>query len=108
RGLAMTPAEIDDLLDRGFPLPEWHTPPAVAKELVRARPPRRHRGLVVFFTGYSGSGKSTIARGLADSLRETGERTITLLDGDVAGRELSAGVGFRTAYRDRHGRREPR
>ena len=51
RRLAMTPAEIDDLLDRGFPLPEWHTPPAVAKELARVRPPRRHRGLVVFFTG---------------------------------------------------------
>ena len=44
RRLAMTPAEIDDLLDRGFPLPEWHTPPAVARELARARPPRRHRG----------------------------------------------------------------
>lgn len=105
RRLAMTPAEVDDLLDRGFPLPEWHTPPAVAKELVRARPPRRHRGLVVFFTGYSGSGKSTIARGLADSLRETGERTITLLDGDVVRRELSAGLGFSKADRDANVRR---
>ena len=63
RRLALSQGEIDDLLDRGFPLPEWHTPPAVAKELARARPPRRHRGLVVFFTGLSGSGKSTIARG---------------------------------------------
>ena len=105
RRLAMTPAEIDDLLDRGFPLPEWHTPPAVAKELVRARPPRRQRGLVVFFTGYSGSGKSTIARGLADTLREDGQRTITLLDGDVVRRELSAGLGFSKADRDRNVRR---
>ncbi|WP_203802737.1 adenylyl-sulfate kinase [Paractinoplanes tereljensis] len=105
RRLAMTPSEIDDLLDRGFPLPEWHTPPAVAKELVRARPPRRHRGLVVFFTGLSGSGKSTIARGLADSLRESGERTVTLLDGDVVRRELSAGLGFSKADRDRNVRR---
>jgi sulfate adenylyltransferase len=105
RRLAMTPTEIDDLLDRGFPLPEWHTPPAVAKELVRARPPRRHRGLVVFFTGYSGSGKSTIARGLTDSLREDGQRTITLLDGDVVRRELSAGLGFSKADRDRNVRR---
>ncbi|GAA2621116.1 sulfate adenylyltransferase [Paractinoplanes durhamensis] len=105
RRLAMTPAEIDDLLDRGFPLPEWHTPPAVAKELVRARPPRRHRGLVVFFTGFSGSGKSTIARGLADSLRETGDRSVTLLDGDVVRRELSAGLGFSKADRDRNVRR---
>ena len=105
RRLAMTAAEIDDLLDRGFPLPEWHTPPAVAKELARVRPPRRHRGLVVFFTGFSGSGKSTIARGLADHMRETGERTITLLDGDVVRRELSAGLGFSKADRDRNVRR---
>lgn len=105
RRLALTQAEIDDLLDRGFPLPEWHTPPAVAKELVRARPPRRHRGLVVFLTGLSGSGKSTIARGLADALREQGERTITLLDGDVVRRELSAGLGFSRADRDLNVRR---
>jgi sulfate adenylyltransferase len=98
-------AEIDDLLDRGFPLPEWHTPPAVAKELSRARPPRRHRGLVVFFTGLSGSGKSTIARGVAASLRETGDRTVTVLDGDIVRRELSAGLGFSKADRDANIRR---
>ncbi|WP_045745544.1 adenylyl-sulfate kinase [Actinoplanes rectilineatus] len=105
RRLAMSPAEIDDLLDRGFPLPEWHTPPAVAKELARVRPPRRQRGLVVFFTGLSGSGKSTIARNLADTLRETGERTVTLLDGDIVRRELTAGLGFSKADRDRNVRR---
>jgi len=105
RRLALTQEEIEDLLDRGFPLPEWHTPPAVAKELARARPPRRHRGLVVFFTGLSGSGKSTIARGVADALRESGDRTVTLLDGDVARRELSSGLGFSRADRDVNVRR---
>lgn len=105
RRLALSQEEIDDLLDRGFPLPEWHTPPAVAKELARARPPRRHRGLVVFLTGLSGSGKSTIARGLADLLRENGDRTVTLLDGDVVRRELSAGLGFSKADRDANVRR---
>ncbi|PMR57851.1 adenylyl-sulfate kinase [Verrucosispora sp. ts21] len=105
RRLPLTHNEIEDLLDRGFPLPEWHTPPAVAKELSRARPPRRHRGLVVFLTGLSGSGKSTIARGLADALREQGERTITLLDGDVVRRELTAGLGFSKADRDTNVRR---
>jgi sulfate adenylyltransferase len=98
-------AEIDDLLDRGFPLPEWHTPPAVAKELARARPPRRYRGLVVFFTGLSGSGKSTIARGVAAALREAGDRTVTVLDGDIVRRELSAGLGFSKADRDANIRR---
>lgn len=105
RKLALKPDEIEDLLDRGFPLPEWHTPPAVARELAQVRPPRRHRGLVVFFTGLSGSGKSTIARGVADVLRETGLRTVTLLDGDVVRRELSAGLGFSKADRDRNVRR---
>jgi sulfate adenylyltransferase len=103
--LPLTNVDIDDLLDRGVALPEWHTPPAVAKELARARPPRRQRGLVVFFTGLSGSGKSTIARGVADVLKETGERTVTLLDGDVVRRHLSKGLGFSAADRDTNVRR---
>ncbi len=85
-GSPLTPPRSTTCSTGATPLPEWHTPPAVARELARARPPRRQRGLVVFFTGLSGSGKSTIARGLADTLRETGERTITLLDGDVVRR----------------------
>jgi sulfate adenylyltransferase len=105
RRLPMTTAEIDDLLDRGVALPEWHTPPAVSRELARARPARRHRGLVIFFTGLSGSGKSTIARGVADVLMETGERTVTLLDGDVVRRHLSKGLGFSAFDRDTNVRR---
>src|SRR5262245_14223404 len=105
RRVALTGDEIDGLLDRGVPLPEWHTPPAVARELARARPPRRVRGLVVFFTGLSGSGKSTIARGVADELAETGERTVTLIDGDVARRFLTAGLGFSKEDRDENVRR---
>jgi sulfate adenylyltransferase len=101
----LTGAEIDSLLDRGVGLPEWHTPPAVAKELARARPPRRVRGVVVFFTGLSGSGKSTLARGVADELAETGERTVTLIDGDVARRFLTAGLGFSKTDRDENVRR---
>ncbi|GGJ99593.1 adenylyl-sulfate kinase [Pilimelia anulata] len=105
RRLALRPDEINDTLERGFPLPEWHTPPAVARELARARPARRHRGLVLFFSGLSGSGKSTVARAVADTLREDGQRTVTLLDGDVVRRELSAGLGFGKADRDANVRR---
>jgi sulfate adenylyltransferase len=105
RRLALTQAEIDDLLDQGITLPEWHTPPAVARELARSRPPRRHRGVVVLFTGLSGSGKSTIARNVADALLETGERSLTFLDGDVVRRELSAGLTFSKADRDLNVRR---
>jgi sulfate adenylyltransferase len=105
RRVALSPGEIESLLDRGVGLPEWHTPPAVARELARARPPRRVRGLVVFFTGLSGSGKSTLARGVADELAETGERTVTLIDGDIARRFLTAGLGFSKADRDENVRR---
>jgi sulfate adenylyltransferase len=105
RRLPLTAAEIEDHLDRGTPLPEWHTPPAVARELARARPPRRQRGFVVFFTGLSGAGKSTVARGVADTLLESGERSVTLLDGDVVRRHLSAGLGFSAADRDTNVRR---
>jgi sulfate adenylyltransferase len=105
RRLPLSPAEIDDFLDRGSALPEWHTPPAVARELARDRPSRRQRGLVLFFTGLSGSGKSTIAHGVADALLETGERTVTVLDGDVVRRELSKGLGFSKADRDLNIRR---
>ncbi|MBB5871608.1 sulfate adenylyltransferase [Allocatelliglobosispora scoriae] len=101
----LTSDEINDMLDDGVTLPEWHTPPAVARELARARPSRRHRGLVVFFTGLSGSGKSTIAHAVADEIRESGTRSVTLLDGDVVRRELSAGLTFSKADRDLNIRR---
>ncbi|WP_034590852.1 adenylyl-sulfate kinase [Hamadaea tsunoensis] len=103
--LPLTSEEISELLDEGETLPEWHTPPAVARELARARPPRQRRGLVLFFTGLSGSGKSTVAHAVAETLRETGERTITLLDGDVVRRELSKGLGFTKTDRDLNIRR---
>jgi sulfate adenylyltransferase len=92
--------ELEDLLDRGGEIPGWFTPPSVAAELRRARPPRAERGLVVFFTGLSGSGKSTIARALRDALAEQGERTVSLLDGDLVRELLSAGLTFSRADRD--------
>ncbi len=105
RRSALSAEEIDGLLDRGVSLPEWHTPPAVAEQLASARPPRAVRGLVVFFTGLSGSGKSTLARGVADAVNEVGDRTVTLIDGDVARRFLTAGLGFSRTDRDENVRR---
>ncbi len=92
--------ELEDLLDRGEEIPGWFAPPAVAEELRRARPPRSERGVVVFFTGLSGSGKSTIARALRDALAEGGDRTVSLLDGDLVRQLLSAGLTFTRADRD--------
>jgi len=96
----LTAAELGALLDSGADVPAWFTPPSVARELRRARPPRAERGLAIFFTGLSGSGKSTIARGLAEALTERGDRTVSLLDGDQVRHLLSAGLTFSRADRD--------
>jgi sulfate adenylyltransferase len=97
---SLSPGELGDLLDAGAEIPAWFTPPAVARELRRARPPRSRRGFVLFLTGLSGSGKSTIARNLADVLAERGDRKVTLLDGDLVRQLLSAGLGFSPADRE--------
>lgn len=99
------PDRLGELLDAGEPVPDWFTPPAVAAELAVARPPKRSRGITIFFTGLSGSGKSTVARGLSDALIERGGRTVTLLDGDVVRRMLSAGLTFSRPDRDLNIRR---
>jgi sulfate adenylyltransferase len=96
----LTASELSALLDSGAEVPAWFAPPSVARELRRARPPRAERGLVVFFTGLSGSGKSTIARGLAEAVNERGDRTVSLLDGDHVRQLLSAGLSFSRADRD--------
>jgi sulfate adenylyltransferase len=96
----LSPGELADLLDAGAEIPAWFTPPAVARELRRTRPPRAERGFVVFLTGLSGSGKSTIARSLADILAERGDRRVSLLDGDLVRQLLSAGLTFSREDRD--------
>ncbi len=96
----LSDGELSALLDSGDSVPSWLMPPGVAAELRRARPPRSARGLVVFFTGLSGSGKSTLARDLRDALLERGDRTVSLLDGDLVRRLLSAGLTFSRADRD--------
>jgi sulfate adenylyltransferase len=96
----LTASELGTLLDSGAEVPGWLAPPSVARELRRARPPRAERGLAIFFTGLSGSGKSTIARGLAEALTEFGDRTVSLLDGDHVRQLLSAGLTFSRADRD--------
>lgn len=74
-------------------------PPASAAELARAASGAHRRGAVVFFTGLSGSGKSTVARALAAELEDDGLGT-TLLDGDEVRQHLSKGLGFDRASRE--------
>lgn len=58
------------------------------------RPTGRRQGIIVFFTGFSGSGKSTIAQALCNELIEHGVRTVSLLDGDRVRQNLSSGLTF--------------
>ncbi len=87
-------------LQLGQHLPPWFTFPAVEKELRKSSPPRVRQGFTVFFTGLSGSGKSTIANVLLVKLLEMGGRQVTLLDGDVVRKHLSKGLGFSKEDRD--------
>ncbi|WP_110239738.1 adenylyl-sulfate kinase [Nocardioides gilvus] len=80
-------------------------PAAVAAVLSRARKGPAERGLVLFFTGLSGSGKSTLARALIDRVLESGERSVTSLDGDVVRRTLSSGLSFSKEDRETNIRR---
>ena len=58
------------------------------------------RNALIVFTGLSGSGKSTIARSLAESLRDDGAANVHLLDGDAMRRRVSLGLGFDRASRN--------
>ncbi len=91
-------------LDQGHTLPEWFTRPEVAEILAETYPPRHRQGVCVWFTGLSGSGKSTTADVLTVLLLEHG-RQVTLLDGDVVRTHLSKGLGFSGEDRDTNIRR---
>jgi len=100
RTTALSEAEVrDDYLAQGRLLPEWFSRPQVAAILGEANPPRFRQGLTIWFTGLSGSGKSTVAHALVERLAEFG-RNVTLLDGDEIRTHLSKGLGFAKEDRD--------
>jgi len=92
--------QLRQKLNRGDEIPEWYTFPEVAAELRLTYPPRRKQGFCVFFTGLSGSGKSTIANVLLTRILEAGGRQVTLLDGDLVRKHLSSELGFSKEHRD--------
>ena len=103
--LDISGSELRRRLREGLELPEWFTFPEVARELRRRYPPRSQQGFTVFFTGFSGSGKSTIANALLVKLMEMGGRPVTLLDGDIVRKNLSSELGFSKEHRDLNIRR---
>ncbi len=98
--LDISGTELRRRLAEGLEIPEWFSFPDVVTELRRTRPPRANQGFTVFFTGFSGSGKSTIANALMVKLMEMGGRPVTLLDGDVVRKHLSSELGFSKEHRD--------
>jgi len=98
--LNISGTELRRRLREGLEIPEWFSFPEVVSELRRTSPPRSKQGFTVFFTGLSGSGKSTIANALMVKLMEMGGRPTTLLDGDVVRKHLSSELGFSKEHRD--------
>ena len=100
RTLNISGTDLRERLARGQEIPSWFTFPEVAEELQRTHPPRHRQGFTVFFTGLSGSGKSTVANVLLVKLLELGGRPVTLLDGDIVRKNLSSELGFSKEHRD--------
>jgi sulfate adenylyltransferase len=98
--LNLSGTELRDRLNEGREIPDWFTYPEVARELRRSYPPRAKQGFTVFFTGLSGSGKSTIANALMVKFLEMGGRPVTILDGDLVRKNLSSELGFSKEHRD--------
>jgi len=103
--LNISGTELRRRLQEGLEIPEWFSFPDVVEELRCTHPPRHKQGFTVFFTGLSGSGKSTIANALMVKLMEMGGRPVSLLDGDIVRKNLSSELGFSKEHRDLNIRR---
>jgi adenylylsulfate kinase len=68
------------------------------------RQANRERGCVIWFTGLSGSGKTTIAHKVEEMLLDA-DVPVEVLDGDVVRENLSKGLGFSKEDRDTNIRR---
>ena len=105
RTLNISGSDLRHRLTEGLDIPEWFSYEDVVEELRRAYPKKEKQGFTIFFTGLSGSGKSTIANGLIVKLQEHGKRRVTLLDGDIVRTHLSSELGFSKDHREINVRR---
>ncbi|MFQ5720411.1 MAG: bifunctional sulfate adenylyltransferase/adenylylsulfate kinase [Acidobacteriota bacterium] len=100
RVLNLSGTDLRRRLREGRDIPSWFSYPEVIEELRKRYPPRSRQGYTIFFTGLSGSGKSTIANILVAKLMELDNRPVTLLDGDIVRKNLSSELGFSRDHRD--------
>ena len=88
----------------GMILEQLGRQPRIGWQAEAPAPQEPHRGLTVWFTGLSASGKSTLCRAVYDRLAARGCR-LELLDGDTVRKHLSKGLGFSREDRDENIRR---
>ena len=100
RILNLSGTDLRKRLQEGADVPSWFSYPEVINTLRHRYPPRSQQGFTVFFTGLSGSGKSTVANILMAKLMEIGSRPVTLLDGDIVRKNLSSELTFSKEHRD--------
>lgn len=98
--LNISGTDLRQRIQKGLEIPDWFSFTDVVEELRKTYPPPHLQGFTLFFTGLSGSGKSTIANALAAKLMEIGGRNISLLDGDIIRKNLSNDLGFSKKHRD--------
>ena len=98
--LNISGTELRKKLENGKEIPNWFSYPDIVKELQKVYPLKEKQGFTLFFSGLSGSGKSTIANGVLVKLLENGNRRVTLLDGDIVRTHLSSELGFSKAHRE--------
>ncbi len=98
--LNITENELRKRLSNFTQLPNWFTFPEIERELIQLYPIRNKQGFTLFFTGLSGSGKSTIANAFIAKFLEKANRPVTLLDGDIVRKLLSSELGFSREHRN--------
>jgi len=98
--LKLSGTEVRRRLRTGEEIPEWFSYPAVVEILREQNPANDKKGLTIFFTGLSGSGKSTIANALCEKLMEVQSRRVSILDGDYMRKLVSSELGFSEEHRN--------
>lgn len=92
--------ELRRKMIHGEDIPTWFSYPEVVDQLQCSFPPRSKQGFTIFMTGFSGSGKSTIAKVLLVKFMEMCDRPVTLLDGDIVRKNLSSELSFTEEHRN--------